>query len=107
VLRGNLPKPMREASNAALLKVERAFARPSGLTSRPWYRSLIYAADIDNGYSTMTFPGVNENVRLGNQAASISEITDLAKRFGAAADAVDAARKALVTPISPAAPVKK
>ena len=107
VLRGNVAKPMREASNAALLKVERAFARPSGLTSRPWYRSLIYAADIDNGYSTMTFPGVNENVRLGNQLASIFELVDLAKRFGAAADAVDAARKALVTPLAPTAPAKK
>jgi N-acetylated-alpha-linked acidic dipeptidase len=86
------------AANSALLRVERALARPTGLKSRPWYRSLIYASDVDNGYSTMSFPGVNESIRYGTQAETISEINDLAARFGAAADAVDAARTALSTP---------
>jgi N-acetylated-alpha-linked acidic dipeptidase len=88
------------AANRALLSVERALARPSGLKSRPWYRSLIYASDVDNGYSTMSFPGVNEAIRYGTQAETVAEITDLAARFGAAADAVDAARAALSAPAS-------
>ena len=83
------------AANSALLRVERALARPSGLKSRPWYRSLIYASDVDNGYSTMSFPGINESIRYGTQAETVAEINDLAARFGAAADAVDAARGAL------------
>ena len=87
----------QQAANSALLRVERALARPSGLKSRPWYRSLIYASDVDNGYSTMSFPGVNESIRYGTQAETVAEINDLAARFGAAADAVDAARVALST----------
>lgn len=83
------------AANSALLRVERALARPSGLKSRPWYRSLIYASDVDNGYSTMSFPGINESIRYGTQAETVAEINDLAVRFGAAADAVDAARGSL------------
>ena len=83
------------AANSALLRVERALARPSGLKSRPWYRSLIYASDVDNGYSTMSFPGINESIRYGTQAETVAEINDLAARFGAAADAVDAARGSL------------
>ena len=83
------------AANSALLRVERALARPSGLKSRPWYRSLIYASDVDNGYSTMSFPGINEAIRYGTQPETVAEINDLAARFGAAADAVDAARAAL------------
>ena len=86
------------AANSALLRVERALARPTGLKSRPWYRSLIYASDVDNGYSTMSFPGVNESIRYGTEAETVAEINDLAARFGAAADAVDAARTALSTP---------
>ncbi len=83
------------AANSALLRVERVLARPSGLKSRPWYRSLIYASDVDNGYSTMSFPGINESIRYGTQAETVAEINDLAARFGAAADAVDAARGSL------------
>ncbi len=102
VLTGAVARPVRAAANEALLQVERAFARDSGLKGRAWYRSLIYAADVDNGYSTMNFPGVNEAVRAGDQATAVAEIKDLAERFGVAADAVRAARAALL-----AAPASK
>lgn len=88
-------RPTQASANAALLKVERAFARPSGLKGRPWYRSLIYVADIDNGYANMNFPGVNEAVRAGDRALALTEITDLAQRFGDAANAIDEARRLL------------
>jgi N-acetylated-alpha-linked acidic dipeptidase len=99
VLERGIVRAQAGLANESLLKVERAFARPSGLKSRPWYRSLIYASDVDNGYSTMTFPGVNESIRYGSEAETQAEITDLATRFTAAAAAVDEARKALVTPV--------
>jgi N-acetylated-alpha-linked acidic dipeptidase len=83
------------ATNAALLRVERSFARPSGLKSRPWYRSLIYASDVDNGYATISFPGVNEAIRYADAATAQAEVRDLAGRFREAAAAVDAARRAL------------
>ena len=99
VLERGIVRPQAGLVNESLLKVERAFARPSGLKSRPWYRSLIYASDVDNGYSTMTFPGVNESIRYGSETETQAEIADLAARFTAAAAAVDEARKALVTPV--------
>jgi len=94
---GTLPRTTRDATNAALLRVERGFARPSGLKSRPWYRSLVYASDVDNGYSVMTFPGIGEALRYGTQADVQAEIADLAARFTAAAQALDAARAALAS----------
>ena len=75
--------------------MERGFARDTGLKSRPWYRTLIYASDVDNGYSSMVFPGVNEAIRYGTQAETAAEIDDLVQRFGRAAAALDTARAAL------------
>lgn len=83
-------------ANAQLLQVERALTRPEGLRTRPWYRSLIYASDEDNGYSTMTFPSINEAIRAGDQALAQREVDDLTMRFGKATAFVDAARAALV-----------
>jgi N-acetylated-alpha-linked acidic dipeptidase len=93
-----IAKSAQAATNAALMKVERAFARPSGLKGRPWYRSLIYVADIDNGYANMNFPGVNEAVRAADRATALTELTDLIQRFGAAADAMSEAQRNLGTP---------
>lgn len=86
------------ATNTALLRVERAFARDSGLKSRPWYRSLIYASDVDNGYATISFPGVSEAIRYADAATAQAEVRDLASRFVNAATALDDARRALRTP---------
>jgi N-acetylated-alpha-linked acidic dipeptidase len=85
------------AANTALLTVERAFARDGGLKSRPWYRTLIYASDVDNGYSSMVFPGVNEAIRYGTEVETNAEIKDLVERFEAAAKALDTARAALTS----------
>jgi N-acetylated-alpha-linked acidic dipeptidase len=86
------------STNTTLLKVERAFARPSGLKGRPWYRSLIYVADIDNGYANMNFPGVNEAVRAGDRALALTELADLAQRFDAAANLMNEAARQVASP---------
>jgi N-acetylated-alpha-linked acidic dipeptidase len=83
------------AANAALMRVERSLARPKGLVTRPWFQNLIYAADEDNGYSTMTLPSINEAMRAGNQQLTAAEVTDLAGRFDQATRELDAARSAL------------
>ena len=95
VLARALPAPTRKAANAALLRVERALTRPEGLRTRPWYRNLIYAADENNGYANIVFPSVNEAIRAGDAALAQREIDDLARRFEAAATALDDAAKAL------------
>jgi N-acetylated-alpha-linked acidic dipeptidase len=75
--------------NRALMQVERRLTRPQGLVSRPWFRSLQFAADVDNGYATMAFPTVNEAIRYADAAATNKELADLVAR-------VDQARAALV-----------
>ena len=84
-------------ANAALMQVERALTRPEGLRTRPWYRSLIYVADENNGYSNMVFPSVNEAIRAGDRALAQRELDDLVMRFGRATGFVDAARAALAS----------
>lgn len=91
-LAAGLPAARQQATNAALLKVERALIRPEGLRSRPWYRNLIYVADVDNGYGTMVFPSVNEAIRFGDAALFERELTDLVQRFDAATAALGLAR---------------
>jgi len=91
----SLPAATRRAANAALLRVERALTRPEGLKTRPWYRNLIYAADENNGYANIVFPSVNEAIRAGDATLAQGEIDDLARRFGAAAAALDDASRAL------------
>lgn len=97
MLAGAPPKGAAARANAQLLQVERALTRPEGLRTRPWYRSLIYAADENNGYSTMTFPSINEAIRAGDQSLAQRELNDLVGRFSKAATFVDAARSALLS----------
>ena len=92
---GTLPAERRAAVNGALRGVERALTRPSGLRTRPWYRNLIYVADVDNGYANMVFPSVNEAIRAGDEALTAREISDLAAHFDDATRALVAARVAL------------
>jgi N-acetylated-alpha-linked acidic dipeptidase len=87
--------PRREAANQALLRVERALTRPTGLRDREWFRNLIYASDPDNGYADMIFPGVSNAARHGDRPLAESEIADLAQRFAAATAALNDARAAL------------
>jgi N-acetylated-alpha-linked acidic dipeptidase len=87
-----LSTTQQAATNRELLKVERAMTRPEGLRSRPWYRNLIYVADVDNGYANMVFPSVNEAIRYGDASLVESELADLVQRFDAATAALDAAR---------------
>jgi len=72
------------AVNAKLLQVERELTRPEGLTTRPWFRSLVYASDENNGYSTMVLPSVNEAIRANDQKSVDKELTELGRRFDAA-----------------------
>lgn len=86
------------AVNAALLEVERALTRTSGLRTRPWYRNLIYVADENNGYANMPFPSVNEAIRDDDEGLAVRELTDLAQRFDFATRALTQARTALTAP---------
>jgi N-acetylated-alpha-linked acidic dipeptidase len=90
-LRGAITPNKAKQVNSALLQVERQLTRQQGLGTRPWFRNLIYAADENNGYSTMVFPSVNEAIRIGDEGKIAAELTDLAQRFGAATHALEVA----------------
>jgi N-acetylated-alpha-linked acidic dipeptidase len=92
---GTFPAERRATVNAALRGVERALTRPSGLRTRPWYRNLIYVADVDNGYANMVFPSVNEAIRAEDERLTTEELGDLARRFDDAASALATARASL------------
>jgi len=95
VLRGALSTDVAKRTNAALMQVERALTRPEGLRTRPWFRSLIYVADENNGYANMPLPSINEAIRAGDRELTQREIEDLSRRFIEAARALDRARAAL------------
>jgi N-acetylated-alpha-linked acidic dipeptidase len=92
---GGVSAAQRSATNASLRQVERRLSRPVGLKSRPWVRGVIYAADVDNGYSTMIFPTIGEAVRAKDAPLARAELADLIMRIGSAATALDDARVAL------------
>lgn len=94
-LERELSRAKRRAVNAALRQVERAFTRPEGLRTRPWYRTLIYAADENNGYANVVFPSVIEAARRRDASLTAAELADLVARFDAAARAIDTAAAAL------------
>jgi N-acetylated-alpha-linked acidic dipeptidase len=48
------------ATNQALLEVERAFLLADGLPGRAWFRHAFYAPGVYTGYSAVVFPGVRE-----------------------------------------------
>jgi len=77
------------------MRVERALTRPEGLRTRPWFRSLIYVADENNGYANMPLPSVNEAIRANNENLTRAEIDDLTARFERATQAVTEARESL------------
>jgi N-acetylated-alpha-linked acidic dipeptidase len=82
-------------TNQALMQVERALTRPEGLRTRPWFRSLIYVADENNGYANMPLPSVNEAIRANDERLAKTEVDDLTARFERAAQAVADAKEAL------------
>lgn len=94
-LAGKLTKAHVAATNAIVRQVEKALARPEGLTNRPWMRNLIFASDRDNGYSDVAFPSVVEPWQDKNDAKTATELADLVARFDSAAALLDRATASL------------
>jgi len=82
-------------ANRSLMQVERRLTRPQGLVGRPWFRSLQFASDIDNGYSTIAFPSVAEAIRYADAATTERELADLVAHLDQARNAIEQATAAL------------
>jgi hypothetical protein len=94
-LAGGVPRPALDASNAIVRTVEAALTRTPGLVGRPFARNLIFAADRDNGYANVAFPGIAEALRDRDPARVSREVADLAARLDEAAARVRRATAAL------------
>ena len=92
---GSTSKEAVAETNRALMRVERVLTRPEGLQGRPWFRNLIYVADVDNGYANMALPTINEAIRRGDSTLAKREIADLTNRFDEATRALADARRAI------------
>ncbi|XP_019175828.1 PREDICTED: probable glutamate carboxypeptidase 2 [Ipomoea nil] len=55
--------------NDRLMMAERAFTDPDGLTTRPWYKHMIFAPSKHNDYGSKSFPGVDDSIE---QAKSVN-----------------------------------
>ncbi|KAI9494175.1 hypothetical protein BDB00DRAFT_762385 [Zychaea mexicana] len=55
-------------SNEHLTQMERAFIDPQGLPGREWYRHIIYAPAMWNGYDVQVFPAIHEAMHMKNPA---------------------------------------
>lgn len=102
--RGARSPTLLARANAAVRDAQRQFVRPEGLPGAPWTRSLLYAADPDNGYATLALPGVRLALRRGDRTAAQRELDDLGSRLRAAAAAVRRASALLRSPSSPRTP---
>jgi len=67
-----------------LLRVERAFTRPRGLSERPWFNNLVYAPSDSNLYAAELLPGVLGAMRGGSEGVLAVELDDLATPIRAA-----------------------
>jgi N-acetylated-alpha-linked acidic dipeptidase len=66
-----------DAINHLLVSVEQALLAPEGLTSRPWFKHLIYAPGSYAGYAAEVLPGITESLERNDSAALRSEASAL------------------------------
>jgi len=86
--KGALGAGRLNATNQALLEVERAFLLADGLPGRAWFRHAFYAPGVYTGYSPMVFPGVRE-------AATLQDWKTAADQLRAVCAAIDRGTEAL------------
>merc|ERR1711968_5545 len=89
--------------NDRLMLVERAFLSGPGLSSRPWYKHLIFAPQMENQYQGAIFPGVIDALNAAGQNGQDIPAETIAKELSGpirtAAMAVYNAKKFLIHPL--------
>jgi N-acetylated-alpha-linked acidic dipeptidase len=88
------PAAVDPASDAAIMKVEAAFAMPAGLPRRAWYKHALYAPGFYTGYGVKTMPKIREAVEQRNWAEAQTGIASVAAAISRAAAAIQAATPA-------------
>ncbi|HXX43584.1 MAG TPA: M28 family metallopeptidase [Candidatus Acidoferrales bacterium] len=75
--------------NHALAAVEQAFLASEGLPGRPWFKHLIFAPGIRDGYTTQMIPGENDALAQNDSTALRHEGDVLTAAFSRAAARLD------------------
>jgi N-acetylated-alpha-linked acidic dipeptidase len=82
------------ATNAVLLRTERALTRPEGLTGRPWFRHYLYAPGFYTGYGVKTLPLAREAIeqrRFNDAEAGIATTAEVLQALSAEVERAAAA----------------
>ena len=83
-----------EAFDRAVMHLERALTRDSGLPTRPWFHHQIYAPGLYTGYGVKTMPGVREAIEQRQWIQANQQIVSVAAVLNGYADAVEEATAA-------------
>lgn len=89
--------------NHALANVEQAFLAPEGLTSRPWFKHVIYAPGTYAGYAAEMLPGETEALDRGDSATLHREAQSLANALLRASSRLDEVTHLVLQDENPAA----
>jgi N-acetylated-alpha-linked acidic dipeptidase len=81
--------------NGALLQVERAFNRPSGMPDRPYYKNELYSPG--RLWDTVPFPAVGDAMLDGHWDVAREQIPLAANTVQGIAKAMDAATAQMVS----------
>ncbi|RLN89011.1 hypothetical protein BBJ28_00020269 [Nothophytophthora sp. Chile5] len=82
---GSDAKRVREL-NTRLLRAQRAFLLPSGLTYMPWLKNVLYGISEWDDYRLGLFPGVTQELKRGNAMTARRELVRLCLTIETAAD---------------------
>ncbi|KAI8340435.1 hypothetical protein BC941DRAFT_348237 [Chlamydoabsidia padenii] len=73
-------------ANKRLTYFERGFIDPEGIPSRPWFKHVVYAPSLWNGYSSQTFAAIAEAVDEKDDQLLDSAVEHAAKQVYEAAE---------------------
>lgn len=75
-----------EDINARLMLSERLFLNQDGIPGRKYFKNVLVAPGVDNGYAAQIFPGIVEAVINGDPVVCQEQINVAAERIDMAAD---------------------
>jgi len=77
--------------NQNLYRMERYFIDPAGLPGRPWFRHVIQAPGLHEGYAAQVFPGLYDAIGDGNVQLAQQMIQTIGSIINGAANKMDQA----------------
>jgi N-acetylated-alpha-linked acidic dipeptidase len=86
-------RPVPPGLNGLLMRSERAFTTPGGITGRPWFKHQVYAPGAYSGYGVKTLPAIREAIeqeRWPDAEEAVLRTADVLRRETAVIDSIAA-----------------